>query len=121
MGTRDAARDLDVLRAVLGDRQLTYLGSSYGTYLGATYAELFPRRVGRLVLDGAMDPATTSVEVARQQAIGFQRALGGLPRRLPGPVVRARSRATARQPRRSSRRCSPRSTTPRCAVSASAA
>ena len=76
LGTRDAARDLDVLRAALGDRQLTYLGSSYGTYLGAMYAELFPRRVGRLVLGGAMDPATTSVEVATQQAIGFQRALG---------------------------------------------
>ena len=76
LGTRDAARDLDVLRAVLGDRQLTYLGSSYGTYLGAMYAELFPRRVGRLVLDGAMDPATIERRASpRQQAIGFQRAL----------------------------------------------
>lgn len=75
IGTRDAARDLDVLRAVLGDRRLTYLGKSYGTYLGATYAGLFPKRVGRLVLDGPLDPASTGLEVARGQGIGFQRAL----------------------------------------------
>ena len=46
---------MDVLRAALGEEQLTYLGASYGTKLGATYAELFPDRVGRLVLDGAVD------------------------------------------------------------------
>ena len=75
VGTRDAARDMDVLRAALGDRQLTYLGKSYGTYLGATYAELFPTRVGRLVLDGPIDPAASTLEMAELQAIGFQRAL----------------------------------------------
>lgn len=74
IGTRDAARDLDVLRATLGDRMLTYLGKSYGTYLGATYAELFPHRVGRLVLDGPIDPAASNYEVARLQGVGFQRA-----------------------------------------------
>ena len=46
MGTADAARDMDVLRAALGDAKLTYLGKSYGTYLGAWYAQLFPSRVG---------------------------------------------------------------------------
>ena len=75
VGTRDAARDLDVLRAALDDRRLTYLGKSYGTYLGATYAGLFPKRVGRLVLDGPIDPSVSSLDVARLQAIGFQRAL----------------------------------------------
>ena len=55
VSTPEAARDMDVLRAALGESQLTYLGKSYGTYLGATYAELFPDKVGRFVLDGAVD------------------------------------------------------------------
>ncbi|NXY96585.1 alpha/beta fold hydrolase, partial [Streptomyces sp. BR123] len=57
VSTVDAARDMDMLRAVLGDEKLAYVGASYGTFLGATYADLFPGRVGRLVLDGAMDPS----------------------------------------------------------------
>ena len=75
MGSRDVARDMDVLRAALGDEKLTYLGKSYGTFLGATYADLFPTRVGRLVLDGAVDPAATGEQVAAGQAGGFERAL----------------------------------------------
>ncbi len=78
MDSVSAARDMDVLRAALGDADLTYLGKSYGTVLGAMYAELFPDRVGRFVLDGAVDltrrPAadpTTAVE----QAQGFEVAL----------------------------------------------
>ena len=47
---------MDVLRAALGEDQLDYFGASYGTQLGSTYAELFPDRVGRFVLDGAIDP-----------------------------------------------------------------
>ena len=74
VGTRDVARDLDVLRAVLGDRRLNYLGKSYGTYIGTTYAERFPRRVGRVVLDGQLDPAASGEEIARGQAAGFHRA-----------------------------------------------
>ena len=74
VGTRDAARDLDVLRSALGDRRLNYLGASYGTYLGQTYAELFPNRVGRLVLDGNLDPASSGAEVAQGQAEGFELA-----------------------------------------------
>ncbi|GAA2722042.1 alpha/beta hydrolase [Cellulomonas aerilata] len=73
--TVSAARDLDVLRAALGDESLTYLGYSYGTSLGANYAELFPDRVGRLVLDGALDPRLDAAEVGRQQAVGFENAL----------------------------------------------
>ena len=57
VGTRDVARDLDVLRATNGNARLNYLGVSYGTYIGAVYAGLFPDRVGRTVLDSAMDPA----------------------------------------------------------------
>jgi len=75
VGTPDAARDMDVIRAVVGDQKLTYLGKSYGTYLGAVYAGLFPSRVGRLVLDGAIDPSLSSDELDLGQAAGFQTAL----------------------------------------------
>ena len=70
--TDSAARDMDVMRAVLGDKQLNYLGYSYGTSLGAHYAELFPQNVGRLVLDGAMDPTLTNEEITMGQAVGFE-------------------------------------------------
>ncbi|MFT4135585.1 alpha/beta hydrolase [Microbacterium sp.] len=73
--TENAARDLDLLRGVLGDAQLHYLGYSYGTFLGATYAKLFPSRVGRLVLDGAIDPSSSDLDVEQTQAIGFESAL----------------------------------------------
>src|SRR5690606_16161076 len=73
--TVSAARDLDLLRAVLGDTELSYLGYSYGTYLGARYAELFPEKAGRLVLDGAIDPAASEFEVTLTQARGFESAL----------------------------------------------
>lgn len=72
--TESAARDLDMLRAALGDERLNFLGYSYGTYLGATYADLFPQKTGRLVLDGAVDPATTDFDVTRTQAVGFENA-----------------------------------------------
>jgi pimeloyl-ACP methyl ester carboxylesterase len=72
IGTPDAARDMDVLRGALGDSKLYYLGKSYGTYLGAVYAEEFPQHVGRMVLDGAMDPSLTGAEMNLQQAAGFQ-------------------------------------------------
>jgi pimeloyl-ACP methyl ester carboxylesterase len=73
--TVSAAHDLDLLRAVLGDTQLHYLGYSYGTYLGATYADLYPKKVGRLVLDGALDPAASYFDVSITQAQGFESAL----------------------------------------------
>ncbi|MGI5128576.1 alpha/beta hydrolase [Pseudonocardia sp. CA-107938] len=73
-GTRDVARDLDVLRAALGDRKLTYLGYSYGTFLGSTYAELFPGNVRAMILDGAVDPAQDSDAEAVDQQAGFQHA-----------------------------------------------
>ncbi len=73
--TQSAARDMDMLRAVLGDRKLTFLGYSYGTKLGAAYAGLFPKNVGRLVLDGAIDVTLTADEETEQQAVGFEQAL----------------------------------------------
>ncbi|MBU4465286.1 MAG: alpha/beta hydrolase, partial [Actinobacteria bacterium] len=73
--TDNAARDLDLLRGVLGDKKLNYLGYSYGTFLGATYAKLFPQRAGRLVLDGAIDPSVSGLDVSTTQAIGFESAL----------------------------------------------
>ena len=75
MSTQEAARDIDVLRAVLGERVISYFGFSYGTELGATYAELFPGRVGRFVLDGAVDPTLDARESALTQAAGFETAL----------------------------------------------
>ncbi|MEW9532428.1 alpha/beta hydrolase [Microbispora sp. NPDC049125] len=75
VGTADAARDMDVLRGVVGDTGLTYLGKSYGTYLGAVYADLFPKQVRALVLDGAVDPAVSSLKANEVQAQGFEVAL----------------------------------------------
>lgn len=75
LGTVDAARDLDVLRAVVGAQRLDYLGKSYGTLLGATYAQDYPQRVGRFVLDGALDPASSASDVTFVQAQGLEQAL----------------------------------------------
>ncbi|MFG3110584.1 alpha/beta hydrolase [Streptomyces tendae] len=74
VSTVEAARDMDVLRAVLGDEKLTYVGASYGTFLGATYAGLFPDRTGRLVLDGAMDPSLPARRLNLEQTEGFETA-----------------------------------------------
>jgi pimeloyl-ACP methyl ester carboxylesterase len=73
--TVEAARDMDVLRSALGEAELTYFGASYGTKLGATYADLFPDKVGRLVLDGAVDVGLDAVSLSLGQAEGFERAL----------------------------------------------
>lgn len=62
--TRNTARDMDLIRAVLGAPKLSYLGYSYGTYLGAVYAQLFPERAGRMVLDSAVDPQRYGPEAA---------------------------------------------------------
>jgi pimeloyl-ACP methyl ester carboxylesterase len=73
--TESAARDLDLLRAVLGDTKLNYLGYSYGTLLGQVYAQLFPQRTGRLVFDGAVDPALSTFDATAAQAVGFEGVL----------------------------------------------
>ncbi|MFF2651060.1 alpha/beta hydrolase [Streptomyces sp. NPDC058045] len=74
VSTVESARDMDVLRAALGDDRLHYVGASYGTFLGATYAGLYPQRVGRLVLDGAMDPSLSAREMNLGQTAGFDTA-----------------------------------------------
>ncbi|MFI6878652.1 alpha/beta hydrolase [Streptomyces sp. NPDC050400] len=74
VSTIEAARDMDLVRAALGDEKLNYVGASYGTFLGATYAGLYPERVGRLVLDGAMDPSLDARELNEQQTAGFETA-----------------------------------------------
>jgi pimeloyl-ACP methyl ester carboxylesterase len=75
VSTTDTARDMDLLRQVLGDRRMHYFGISYGTELGGVYAHLFPKNVGRLILDAVVDPSADVVGHAENQARGFQRAL----------------------------------------------
>jgi pimeloyl-ACP methyl ester carboxylesterase len=71
--TLAVVRDLDLLRAVLGEPRLNFLGASYGTFIGAWYAETFPWRVGRMVLDGAVDPSLELADYVAGQAQGFDR------------------------------------------------
>jgi pimeloyl-ACP methyl ester carboxylesterase len=73
--TVSAAKDMDIIRAVMGDAKLNYLGFSYGSMLGATYASLFPKKVGRMVLDGAVDPTVPDYQQSLNQIKGFDLAL----------------------------------------------
>ena len=73
--TVSSAKDLDLLRAVFGQTKLDYLGYSYGTFLGTTYAALFPKNVGRFVLDGAIDPTVSDEDQSYNQLVGFDLAL----------------------------------------------
>ena len=75
MATADVARDLDTLRAAVGDEKLTYLGISYGTYLGNTYANLFPDNFRAMVLDSALDPVAWSTGVAGEEGLPFSTRL----------------------------------------------
>jgi pimeloyl-ACP methyl ester carboxylesterase len=76
VGTVASARDMDILRAALGESRLTYLGKSYGTVLGASYARQFPSRVRALVLDGAVAPGLSGTALDIAQAQGFSVAFG---------------------------------------------
>lgn len=75
VATTDVARDMDLMRQVLGDRKLNYFGISYGTELGGVYAHLFPQHVGRAVFDAVVDPTQDSEQGSLGQAEGFQLAL----------------------------------------------
>ncbi|MEU9716431.1 alpha/beta hydrolase [Streptomyces sp. NPDC047976] len=75
VGTADTARDMDLMRQVLGDQKLNYFGISYGTRLGGVYAHLFPKNVGRTVFDAVVDPTTDEAQAGLGQAKGFQLAL----------------------------------------------
>jgi pimeloyl-ACP methyl ester carboxylesterase len=115
VGTVAAAHDMDIIRAALGQREMYYLGYSYGTVLGAWYAEQFPKRVTRMVLDGAMNPALDNTQSSFEQMRGFENALyrfldwcptsGGCPKvlRLPEQqqrinVILAEQNLLAKQP-----------------------
>lgn len=74
VSTVEVAKDMDVLRAALGEKKLNYLGKSYGTFIGSTYAGLFPKRVGRFVLDGVVPPDITGTQMGLGQAKGFEQA-----------------------------------------------
>ena len=101
--TISTAKDLDILRSVMGDSKLNYLGYSYGTLIGATYASLFPSKVGRMVLDGAIDPTISNDVQSLIQLKGFDLALNdyldyclgksGCP--FSGSVTEARTKISA--------------------------
>jgi pimeloyl-ACP methyl ester carboxylesterase len=74
IGTANVAKDLDAIRASLGDEKLTYLGYSYGTRIGALYAEAYPDKVRAMILDGAVDPNADQIEEEIRQAAAFQKA-----------------------------------------------
>ena len=73
-GTANAARDMDILRQAVGEKELNYMGKSYGTFLGTLYAQFFPDKVGRMVLDGAVDPSISNFQQGLTQAVGFDKA-----------------------------------------------
>jgi pimeloyl-ACP methyl ester carboxylesterase len=73
--TVSAARDMDVIRAALGDQKLTYIGFSYGTFLGQHYAHLFPTHVRALALDGVIDPTLSPNDLLYAQLVGFEQNL----------------------------------------------
>lgn len=75
LGTREVARDMERMRVALGDEQLTFVGLSYGTAIGQVYADLFPKRMRAMVLDGVVDLTASGVASATAQAVGFERAL----------------------------------------------
>lgn len=74
VGTSNTARDMDLMRRLLGEDKLHYFGFSYGTELGGVYAHLFPKSMGRAVFDAAVDPTEDQVQATLSQAKGFQLA-----------------------------------------------
>lgn len=87
IGTDNTVRDIDIIRATLGSQKLHWLGFSYGTSLGTRYTELFPDNVGRMVLDGAVDPSLDSMELSQGQSEGFQKAIGRFNLEYPGSIT----------------------------------
>ncbi len=72
IGTKYAAQDIDVIRHLVGDPKLYYVGLSYGTFLGAEYADQFPENTGRLILDGAVDTSIGLARMSYDQTMGFE-------------------------------------------------
>ena len=73
--TQSTVSDLDLMRALVGDKKLNYFGYSYGSDIGMYYIDRYPSKVGRIVLDGATDSTVTSFDVSLTQSIGFERSL----------------------------------------------
>jgi pimeloyl-ACP methyl ester carboxylesterase len=84
MDTVSTTRDLDLLRALVGDTKLNFLGYSYGSKIATTYIDLYPAKVGRLVLDGALDPSLSDSEVLVTQTAGFEKSLRAYLTACPG-------------------------------------
>ncbi len=74
VGTASVVKDIDAMRAALGDDKLTYLGYSYGTRIGSAYAEAYPDKVRAMILDGAVDPNADPIQADIDQAAAFQKA-----------------------------------------------
>jgi len=75
LSTENSARDMDAIRAAMGEAKISYVGYSYGTLLGALYADRFPTRVRAMVLDGPVDPARSYADSTVDQAKSFDRDL----------------------------------------------
>ena len=75
LGTANVARDVDRIRAALGDPKISFVGYSYGTSIGQQYAKEFPTHLRALILDGVVDPSVDGLTAAADQAAGFERAL----------------------------------------------
>lgn len=75
LGSVDVVRDMELMRQVLGEEKLNFLGKSYGTYLGLVYSSMYPKNVGRFVLDAVVDPNLSANEINKAQALGFEIAL----------------------------------------------
>jgi pimeloyl-ACP methyl ester carboxylesterase len=86
VGTRDVARDIDSVRAAMGDPLLSFYGGSYGTAIGQVYAELFPTRIRGMVLDAVVELGPSGLELATTQALGFETALERFDATCPGSV-----------------------------------
>ncbi|MFI9449918.1 alpha/beta hydrolase [Amycolatopsis sp. NPDC052450] len=101
--TRNTARDMDVVRAALGERKISYIGASYGTYLGAVYLQMFGARADRFVLDSAVDPGVFGPGLLRPTAPALDAALRNWARSAAGQglgeqTVRDVARAAERRP-----------------------
>lgn len=108
VGTTDAARDMDLMRQVLGDKKLHYFGISYGTELGGVYAHLFPKNVGRAVLDAVVDPTQDTEQASSARPRASSSRWTTSPRTAPSAATRA---SFPVPPRRRSSRESPSSST----------
>lgn len=89
LGTREVVKDIDVIRGVLGEEKLNFVGYSYGTRLGTAYAEAFPNNVRALVLDAAIDPSQDPVQEAIRQGEGFQKVFDAYARDCANPKPRS--------------------------------